>query len=441
MAVPQMRFAFLLLAAMQILLISGQVYGWPSLRALFENSGLLDSFCSDGADCDTSKVQFNRAFTVGSWSAQGMRFFTGIFLDRYGPAATSCACALALSLGYGLFALAESHALGAEGHLLAAGMFFVGVGSGAQLAVQSVGQLFPSCNSTVQGILAGANTAGVLPWLVMQHAHRSLRATAISLFLGYACFAFVWSAGALLTWPRQPFKAPPAQEHSLDEVHRGSPGARRGSGVAPWISKDYVLLVAWFSLQLLGSQFYIGSFADQMRFRTAEPSQIASLVDFCSAVLAVSGVVAPLVGFAIDCCGFGPMLTAMTLGAIFVNGMLLFQNLLLQYVCLVVFAVQRVSLFVIFFSRMVNLSGGRDFGKMAGLGLVLSGTVSLAQAGLFALSLATSFTLVNVVLICSSICVLPFPIILWLDERRAARAADPSGCHRSSSGARTGVCA
>ena len=116
------------------------MYGWPALRRDIIKEG------------GPSEKQLGAVFTSGAWSVQGGRVIVGIARDAVGTRYTVCGCLALVALGSILIAVAEPYDTAA----LAAGMLFLGMGSGAQLCVQPVTGLFKEAASTAMATLSGA---------------------------------------------------------------------------------------------------------------------------------------------------------------------------------------------------------------------------------------------------------------------------------------------
>merc|ERR1719201_797829 len=84
-------------------------------------------------------------------------------------------------------------------------MTLCGLGSGVQLAVQSVAELFPARRSAVLGLLSGAFQVSTSFWLVLKILHEN-GATSRVMFAACSGTAALAAAAALFIWPRVPFQ-------------------------------------------------------------------------------------------------------------------------------------------------------------------------------------------------------------------------------------------
>ena len=141
-------------AFVTVSLSSGLVYGYPHLR-----NNLLDN------GSNLTESQLGIVYTVGSWTVQGGRFFSGIARDRFGTRNIAFLCIVcAMSGCLGLAFCNENNVLA-----LSISFFFVGLGSGGQLCLQPVASLFAKkWQGTILASLSGAFQISGLVFLVLR---------------------------------------------------------------------------------------------------------------------------------------------------------------------------------------------------------------------------------------------------------------------------------
>ena len=101
---------------------------------------------------DHSREKLGAAYTAGAWSVQGGRLVFGILRDRFGTrliAQVSFSCVICGAFGIAFQSVSNEIALGVN-------LFLLGLGSGAQLCVQPVAQLFPKNSALFMSGLSGA---------------------------------------------------------------------------------------------------------------------------------------------------------------------------------------------------------------------------------------------------------------------------------------------
>ena len=153
---------------------------------------------------------------MGSWSTQGGRFLTGIARDRLlGTRRTTALCVTAAAAGMVGIAFAgenDSVALGIS-------LFFVGIGSGAQLCLQPVAGLFDDrFHGTILASLSGAFQVSGLVFLILVNITRDRR-KALGPF-ALCLFGLAIIAGKLLpkkNFSKKPKEVPRDFEDMVDE--------------------------------------------------------------------------------------------------------------------------------------------------------------------------------------------------------------------------------
>ena len=182
---PFRRWILFLYGFLVVATGDGLVYGWPVLQRQL----LVDG-------CTLHESTLGAIFTVGALSTQGGRFFSGMARDRFGTkrVASACLCLLAV----GMLGLAWSGPN--NGPALGVSAFLVGLGSGAQLCVQPVADLFPPHERTVIGTLTGGIpiSSGVV-FLALTTGYKA--GTRAARFTGYAMMMVIIAAIGMILLP------------------------------------------------------------------------------------------------------------------------------------------------------------------------------------------------------------------------------------------------
>ena len=166
----------------------------------------------DGSEL--SEKALGAVFTVGAWSTQGGRFFTGLARDRFGTSRVACMCLIIVTLGSLGLALSDPN----KSIALGASLFSVGIGSGAQLCMLPVAGLFPESTGMISSSLAGAFQISGLVFLALTSGSRSRKVV----FLGYSAALALLTICAALFLPR-------GQSFSLDEETRSQKDGYSGN--------------------------------------------------------------------------------------------------------------------------------------------------------------------------------------------------------------------
>ncbi len=169
---PARRWILYVFCFVTVSMASGVVYGWPALRRQLQE---------DGSTLEESTL--GAIFTVGAWSTQGGRFFVGLARDRFGTRSVTSFCIFLVAVGFLGVAWSDPNSAMALGISL----FFVGLGSGAQLCVQPVAGLFPLTSGTIIASLSGAFQISGLVFLALASGNnvdkRNIRFSSFALLL------------------------------------------------------------------------------------------------------------------------------------------------------------------------------------------------------------------------------------------------------------------
>ena len=168
------RWVLVVLAFVVVSLAPGLIYGWPALRSRLileqqereATTNITNSTNTSNTDSTPTEEQLALMYTVGAWSTQGSRFFLGLLRDRFGTSSIACTSLLGLMAGLlGVGVLASNPGNHIAG--LSVSLFFIGLGSGAQLCVQPVAGLFPNHMGIVLAGLSGAFQVSGLVFLIL----------------------------------------------------------------------------------------------------------------------------------------------------------------------------------------------------------------------------------------------------------------------------------
>ena len=431
------------------------VYGWPALRRdLLDEGGLTEN-------------ELGAVFTCGAWSVQGGRFLVGIARDKYGTKITVCVCLSLVLCGSVLVASSKSdNLLG-----LCFGMLFLGMGSGAQLCVQPVAGLFPEATSTAMASLSGAFQLSGLVFLACSVV-AGAGAGRFGAYMGHAgvvAVLFIFSIKALPSGVSFEEKEDVSQANDA-ETEREIPitdekkkangkdrdvfavddkatadataltftpkktprhfGAERGALLT---CDEFLCLVAWFSVMVTPSQYYVLSVGYQLERKGDADGSFSRAFTL---LYGFSAPLAPLAGVCADYLGvaFAQFLaTALSLigyAILFVE-----QPLSVQYVGMASYSVGRMFLFATFFANIGRRFGYKHYGAAVGVGMLASAVLSMLQYPMFqaALESKTNLALMNVVcVVCAAACL---PYCAWLGARernewRDARREDAPATRR-----------
>jgi LAT3 family solute carrier family 43 protein 3 len=463
-------------------LSSGLVYGYPHLRNnLLRNGSTL------------TESQLGIVYTVGTWTVQGGRFFSGIARDKYGTRNIASLCLLSAMCGcIGLAFSDVNNVLS-----LSISFFLVGLGSGGQLCLQPVASLFQlKWQGTVLASLSGAFQISGLVFLVLiqitENRMKSYGFFALILGVFVLCSIYLLPKDKFVTMENNDDNddsnnhnnksggeklkhydtvstndkenAPSStiiqrvvvedddQNNSGNNYNNTIEGDEHDNDKNEKIaikainlmkSKEYILLITWFTIMLIPMQYYIGTIGFQLERKGDTNGTYTNLF---SIVYASAAFVSPFIGKIADLAGVGMTQTIATLFSsaslliliiVLKNdddtnnddtdyGLNIALNLNIQLVGMIFYGIGRLSVFGMFFTNIGKRFGYDHYGTLAGFGLLISAIFSLLQYPLIDAAARGNEYIVNLTCGC---CMVGFgvPYCIWLGIKEK-REKERGGC-------------
>jgi len=187
-----------------------------------------------------------------------------------------------------------------------------------------------------------------------------------------------------------------------------------------WIqlkSVEYIALVVWFSICLIPLQYYVGAIGFQLEQRGDADGKYTRMFSILYA--SVAGI-SPFVGTFTDAVGLG---ATHAVGTIFTAGSLFILassevGLPVHAIGMALYSVGRMVVFSAFFTNIGLRFGYSNYGTLSGLGLLISGLISLLQYPLITLASDGYDAEVNIGCGIAMVCMLPYCVWLGFYERR-----------------------
>lgn len=401
---PRRRWVLFALSFVTVSTTAGLVYGWPALRRNLLVAG----------GSTLSEEQLGGCYTAGSWATQGGRFFFGLARDRYGTKRTtlvSLLCVVGGSLGIALCDASSAAALGAS-------VFLIGLGSGSQLCLQPVAGLFDRAG-TILASLSGAFQISGLVFLALT----SITDNRAHSFVGFALLVVVLGIVSALMLPMGPSfvlvdspadKAQNGEEEGGGESESQSNASRKKPLQATRIRRllfhsEYIALLSWFSICIIPMQYYVGSIG----FQLEDKDDDGFFTALFSVLYASAALLAPLGGYLADMLGLAvtqALATLLVASSMFILASPASLNV--QSVGLATYSVGRMLTFGMYFTNVGKRFGYSNYGLLAGLGLLLTAIISLAQFPLIALAANGKARQVNIA--CGAALLAASPYFIWL---------------------------
>lgn len=388
----QHRHLLACFALCSVSLVGGVIYGWPALRQQL--------LADEGSQL--SETQLGVGYMVGSWSTQGFRFATGLARDRFGTRSVAAFCLLAAAGGFLGLALCDANSVAG----LSVALFVTGFGSGTLLCLQPVASLFPEYEGSMLAALSGAFQASGLVFLTLTSIGERR-----PVFLGYSALLVLWVGLVLCLIPKGVSFSKVADAGTEDTTDSMLSERSVESGVSPgldgvvvdnpdhdeennrndsatadpcvptalqqMLSMDYGLLVVWFCTLITPLQYYIGSIGYQLEQKGDETG---FYVDLYSYIYGSVALFAPVGGLIADRCGLGvaeAFATILAATSLFVLASDV--SLDAHIASLLCYAFGRMFVLSSFFAHVGKHFGYRNYGTLAGLGLLASAITSLLQ--------------------------------------------------------------
>ncbi|XP_004347972.2 hypothetical protein CAOG_04147 [Capsaspora owczarzaki ATCC 30864] len=219
------RHALLGVALTQTFLVSGLVFGWPSLSVIFKGEGQFGQLCTNSSEpssganptnhssafhveCSEQETQFVFIFQAGFFSQFASRLLMGILLDRYGPRVTALLGASCVILGCVLFAVSENTASSSPtvnafipAHLL------IGFGGpGCHFSNFHLSNLFPARKNTIMSTQSAIFSTSGLVFYFFQLAYDASGVSHKTLFLSFAGLLVCFFGVTYRIQPRRAYK-------------------------------------------------------------------------------------------------------------------------------------------------------------------------------------------------------------------------------------------
>jgi len=414
------RWTLFLFSFLSTSSVAGVIYGWPALRQELIQEG-----------SSLSEAQLGALYTAGCFSATVCRFFWGLARDRYGTRLVACASLGLTCVGALGIALADA----SNGATLAFSLVVLSCCAGTHLVAQPVAKLFPVYSSTIVSSLTGAFQISGLVFLCLTSLPISRKNT----FLGYAIFVAGLGVFSWYILPKSKFYdvlpdlelecAEPFEETGLatvdicQEPDNKTEPRNDESGLLSLkhqlISSEYIALLVWFSVSLIPMQYYIGSIGFQLEDKGDTNGFYARLF---SVIYASAAIVAPFGGYLSDVIGLGltqGLSTVLTAASFFILANDRFP-LSIHVVGLVIYSVGRMFVIGTFLSNLGKRFGYSNFGILSGLGLLISGAISILQYPLIAAASDGYAWSVNIISGSLLLCMTPYCMWLSIVENKDA---------------------
>ncbi|CAI5726540.1 unnamed protein product [Hyaloperonospora brassicae] len=411
-------------AIVQCFLGSGVIFGWTSLVPMLEKERIYNELCGKASEtaivCNEQSDRLQYAFTMAVSSSMWSNLPLGLVLDKFGPRVTKAVSLVLLIAGALLVGNAHYRTDAAEPDLLLYGMMLVGFsGPGIQLSSIHVSNLFPETTAIVACFIVGGLQFSFFIFTLLDLAYMRLGLSMTAVFAIYAGVLFLALVGTLMTEPDTPFDAAASVEHEVlspmrpphaikeDETARllstpeldtyctrhhlpadelfSDGHLRHRSFRTQVLSKPFLLIVFFFSIQCLWCNVFLGSITALLRSKGLTDTTIDSLLSALAIVLPGSVVFIPLVGYLLEMCGYTYSSLICTAAALSFTAMLTSTSTEWIVAGFVTYAFFRTVLFSLLFAYVGHRFGFQHYGALSGTAFCIGGVVGLLQTPIAAI--------------------------------------------------------
>jgi len=402
------------------LLFSGAIYGWPNLKAILKET---DTYKND----PDATIRLGLIWTVGSWIANGGRFFAGVFLDSYGPRLTAFGAMSLAATACFIYAFADNH-----GAFMFATLC-LGATSASQLSVQSFSSLFLGYEGLYMCTLSWAFQASSFLMLLAKVLIQNDIFSRQQCFSIFGSLALSLGLAALYLLPSNTFKSASQPKKSGEKVSEERAIALKAAGEesvwAQAMTVEYCGLCAFFGAMMLPLQFYMMTVGDQSTERLDEDMttqfQLTYVASSCFAFIS---------GSLIDRFGFSPVLILTISFQIIAYVLLMTDVYFLHIMSYSIYCMSRVTCFGLYFTSIGKKFGFTHFGKLVGFGIIFAACFSSLQFALLAWAEGSNYVDVDRFLLIFTALIYSYAFYEYWWERKhhATNKNDPSEMSESS---------
>eukprot|EP00192_Tetraselmis_astigmatica_P002873 CAMPEP_0117669556 /NCGR_PEP_ID=MMETSP0804-20121206/12204_1 /TAXON_ID=1074897 /ORGANISM="Tetraselmis astigmatica, Strain CCMP880" /LENGTH=583 /DNA_ID=CAMNT_0005477639 /DNA_START=251 /DNA_END=2002 /DNA_ORIENTATION=+ len=399
------RGFLLFVAALQVLVASGEAYGWTALRPVLHDSGYFDSH----QDLQQAS-KLNVVATAGIAANALCKLPLGCLLDQWGPRLTSALGSTMLITGSLLIALGDRQSL----LHIAGGYFLLGTsGPFIQMPCFQFSNLFPGNQGSVITLLIACFELSTGVFFLFNLLHfGSLSLSPQLLFSAYAAVGLLLLASSLVFWPDRPCpeSAPEEEDPSSpaapvdngeesretraakEEEEEGSGGEEESlhplAKQPVWrqvLSWEFSYAATFLVIHIFRQGFVLSTVYIQLHhFFGPKQNALADLLADLFSVFLPLGFIPMLLYSATGCSAYllsRPSLSffvstvcSMTYGLLF-----LWPSVPGYLALFALFPVARQLAYSTFFSYSVSTFGYATFGQVSGVACFIAGLVQLSQ--------------------------------------------------------------
>ncbi|TMW63176.1 hypothetical protein Poli38472_002117 [Pythium oligandrum] len=473
MDVEAQRLALVAVTLVVDLFFTGVVFGWAPLLLMLLDENQYSELCSENevaTPCVAQENRLNLMFALAAVTANAASLPVGVFLDRYGPKATTAVAGVVEIVALVLLAFADSRTFDV---FVPAYMLLAFGGSLTMMASYPVSFLVMSHQTAILAAISCLFDGSSVVFVTLYSIQSLFRLSRQTLFIGFACLAVVLYVLFFILWHLNERALRPSAStaerdrlHTEEDLSCSSPVSEKAaklllkshyvdygtlneahlvdeydpeeihelyrSGLiesklaeVPVLDQlrtfEFVFILLFASCHVLRTNVFIGT-ANKLLANYGDASHDFLYTKIFSLVLPLGFVFVPAIDYIVEQRGLTlSMVFTNTIGVVY-NVLVLIPILSLQCVTFGVFTGFRAFLYAVISSFAAKTFGLKNLGTLIGLIFSIGSLVGLLEYP--AVSLSNHFVdgdLATVFWISIGLCVALFPLIGVYRKRDNAR--------------------
>lgn len=431
-----------ILGAVFCLLTAGIIFGFSQLKIILLEEGVYGHLCPPQQNgCKDQVTRLQSIFVVAASATNFSAFPIGYILDRYGPKVSTIIGSLLFFLGCLLFGFSSPSL-----DMYYPAFLFLAIGGPfIFLSTINLSRAFPKYSGLIMAIITGAfDGSSVVFWVFLKIYKSSDSVTISAIFKVFSIVPILSFVFAVLLMPSTPYEvsskpqvvindmeqdqeqiadeADPLlssqsdtelnQKHNIEEESLTNPDEepvdndglflREKTALQQIGSWCFLLLVIFSSVYMIRLNFYIGTINEQLLRLFDSKDSVNNLIEFFGIILPLGGILAiPSSSYLLNNFSLAVSYDVMAIRCLLFGVLSFIPSIFSQYIAMVIFAIMRPFLYTVINEFSARTFGFKNFGKVYGLLMMISGTFNLIQEvlGKFSLSLDRGFMIVNISLL------------------------------------------
>lgn len=400
------RYFIVLLGMIQILIVSGIVFGWSPLEQIMVQQKAFINLCEPNqSSCDKQSLRLNLVYLVGSFTSTGSAFISGSFFDRYGPRLTNIGALIILILGCAFWEIAYRF----ENNLYILSFALIGIGGPAcQVSNLHLNNLFPKYRDGISTIFSGMFVGSSFVFKLFNIIGSKYNIHLSYIFLVYLAVLVIIFTPSIFLMGNKPFlpiedliaadnnqannnsaaAAANDTESNSEKVVEVEGNVKDKPLLKQLLSWQFILLCLFMSINSLHTVFYLGI----VNTNLADHPDYINIFNYIwnGGILMV-----PIIGFIIQKSSVHMNSFYVNLAGILFGVTSCITYYKLQIATFVFISFQNVYLWAFFFTYISDVFGYNNYGKLMGCSSIIAALIGLLEYLFVYLCFQISFVWIN----------------------------------------------